>query len=148
MSMGSQVSVSERLSAAAAVAMRFLSLSFPVRQGKRGARGSLLPSHRVQSSHPDLQRAVVTKDAERFQLAMQGRTLHPDKSGGAGNVAAKAGHLGDQVFALEGRSRIAQRQGHDLAPLVPFDDGGGDRGDVVRQHVGAYWLARITWRHD
>src|SRR6266576_2648196 len=83
---GPQVPVCERLSVVTAVAMRFVSLSFPVRQGDWGARGSLLPSHRVQTSRPDLQRAVVTKDAERFQFAMQSRALHADKSGGAGNV--------------------------------------------------------------
>src|SRR6266404_7826962 len=45
--LGSQVFVRERLSVADAVAMRFFSLSFPVRQGhgrdSEGARGSLLP---------------------------------------------------------------------------------------------------------
>src|SRR5207244_6532114 len=108
----------------------------PCSAGKLGCARLPVPPASSSPSRPELQRAVVAKDAERFQLAMQGRALHADKSGGAGNIAAEAGYLGDQVFALEDLSRIAQRQGHDLAALVPFDDGWRDRGDVDRLHVG------------
>src|SRR5437899_12406962 len=87
-------------------------LIFLVRQGDRGVRGSLV-SRIESSSRSDLQRTVVAKDTEGFQLTVQGRSFHADKSGGAGYVAAEAGHLGDQVFALEDFARVAQRQGHD-----------------------------------
>src|SRR5437762_10389603 len=79
---------------------------------------------------------------------MQRRALHADKGGGARDVAAEPRDLRQEVFALEHLAGVAQRQGHDLAALVPFDDGGCDRGDLVRQHVGVYRLSGIARRHD
>src|SRR5882757_5806144 len=73
-------------------------------------------------SGPDPERAIVAEDAQRFELAVEGRALHADKGGGARNIAAETGDLRQQVFALEDLARVAQWQGHDLAALVPFDD--------------------------
>ena len=51
-------------------------------------------------------------------------------------------------YSRSNTSRASQRQRHDLAALVPFDDGRGDRGDLVRQHVGADRLLWVAGRHD
>ena len=53
-----------------------------------------------------------------------------------------------EVTRLEDLPRIAQWQGHDLAALVPFDNGRSDSRDVVRKHIGAHRLARIAGRHN
>src|SRR5438132_1416788 len=66
MTLGSQVFARERLSVAAAVAMRIFSLIFLFGREIGGARGSLLPCIEA-GSRPDLQWAVVAKDAEGFQ---------------------------------------------------------------------------------
>src|SRR5690349_1468933 len=64
---------------------------------------------------PHLQRAFVAEDAERLQLAVQRRAFHADKSRRAGDVAAEPRHLGQEVFALEHLTGVAQWQCHDLA---------------------------------
>src|SRR5579883_1236285 len=93
-------------------------------------------------------RALAVEDAEQLELAVEGRALHADEGGGARDVAAEARHLRQEIFALEHLARIAQRQAHDLAALVPFDDGGGDGADLGRQHLGADRIARLARGHD
>ena len=75
--------------------------------------------------------------AERLQLAMQRRALHADEGRGARDVAAEARHLGQQILALEDLARVAQRQLHDLAALLPAQHRRRVLADVVGQHVGA-----------
>ena len=75
--------------------------------------------------------------AERLQLAMQRRALHADEGRGARDVAAEARHLGQQILALEDLARVAQRQLHDLAALLPAQHRGRVLADVVGQRVGA-----------
>src|SRR5216684_2501042 len=99
-------------------------------------------------SGADLGAAVAVEDAERFELAMQRRALHTDKGRGSRNIAAEAGHLGKQIFTLEHLARVAQRQAHDFAALVPFDDSGSDRADLGGQHVGTDRLAHLARSHD
>ena len=74
---------------------------------------------------------------ERLQLAVQRRALHADEGRGARDVAAEARDLGQQIFALEDLARIAQRQLHDLAALLPAQHRRRILADVVGQHVGA-----------
>ena len=47
---------------------------------------------------------------ERFQLAMQRRALHTDKRRRPRDIAAKSVDLRQQILALEGLARFAQRQ--------------------------------------
>src|SRR5262249_32061765 len=47
-------------------------------------------------------------NAERAQFAVQRRAFHADKFGRARDVAAEAVDLGEQIFALENLSRVAQ----------------------------------------
>src|SRR5712691_12609787 len=98
------------------------------RERRRPARVRAGDPRSHQPSRPDLERALVAEDAERFELAVQCRALHPDKGRGARDVAAEAGYLGQQILALEHLARVAQWQGHDLAALVPFDDARCDGG--------------------
>src|SRR5262245_13898539 len=77
--------------------------------------------------------AIAAEDAERFELSVERRALHADERRGARDIAAKARDLGQEIFALEHLARVAQRQGHELAALVPFDDGRSDRSDLGRQ---------------
>src|SRR3546814_8606315 len=57
-------------------------------------------------------------NAERAQFAMERRALHADETGGARDVAAEAHHLGLEVLALEHLAGLAQRQRHDLLPVL------------------------------
>ena len=68
---------------------------------------------------------------------MQRRTLHADEGRGARNVAAEARDLGQQILALEDLARVAQRQLHDLAALLPAQHRRRVLADVAGQHVGA-----------
>src|ERR1700720_3424015 len=99
-------------------------------------------------SGPDLQRTIIAENTQGFQLAAQGRPLHPYKGRGSRDIAAKPGDLGNEIFPLENLSRVAPRQGHDFAALVPFHDGRSDRSDLVREHIGAQRLPRVAPGHD
>src|ERR1700749_3456724 len=85
--------------------------------------------------------ALAVEHAERFELAMQRRALHADKSRGTRDIPAKTRDLGEEIFALEHLARVAQRQGHDLAAATPAHDGRRDRADLGRQHLGADRIA-------
>src|SRR3990172_11786134 len=63
-------------------------------------------------------RAFGGADAERTQLAVQGRALHADEGGGARNIAAEARHLRVEIPALEHLARLAQRQRHDFSAVA------------------------------
>src|SRR5882762_1912783 len=80
--------------------------------------------------------ARTAMQAERLQLAMQRRTLHADEGRRARYVAAKARYLRQEVFALEDFARIAQRQLHDLAALLPAQHRRCVLAHVVGQNVG------------
>src|SRR5689334_13233779 len=83
-------------------------------------------SYRCHSfSRAEPERSLVAENSERFQLSMQGGSLHSDKGRRSGYIAAEARYLSEQVFPLKNLTRFAQRQGHDLAGLVPFDDARG-----------------------
>src|SRR3954447_6818629 len=99
-------------------------------------------------SRTDLERPLAAENPQRFELAVQCGTFHPDKGRGARYVAAEARHLSEQVFPLENLARVAQRQGHNFAGLVPFDDARGDRRDLIRKHIRAHRLCRVARRHD
>src|SRR5438477_13136490 len=98
-------------------------------------------------SSPDFHRTIIAENTQGFQLPVQGRPLHPHKSRGPRDVAAKSGDLGEKVFPLEHLSRVAQRQRHDFTALVPFHDSWSDRSDFVREHFGAQRLACIAGGH-
>ena len=70
---------------------------------------------------------------------MQRRALHADEFGGARDVAAEAGDLRQQVFALEHLARVAQRQAHQCSPPLPF----GTVGTIEPISCGSM-SARIT----
>src|SRR5690606_6956989 len=61
-------------------------------------------------------------DTQHLELAMQCTALHPDEARGFRDVAAKAVYLGDEVFALEQLTRLAERkaryQRHDGAETL------------------------------
>src|SRR6185437_5149897 len=57
-------------------------------------------------------------DTEGFELSVQRRTLHADKFGGAGDVAAEAIDLRQQIFALEHFARLAQREAHQVLAAI------------------------------
>src|SRR3954468_24053564 len=52
-------------------------------------------------------------EAERLQLAVQRRALHPDEIGGARDVAGEAADLDPQIFALERLACLPERRSHD-----------------------------------
>src|SRR3954468_23362460 len=67
-----------------------------------------------------IRKSLRRAHAQRLQFAMQRRALHADESRGAGDVAAEAVDLGDQIVALEDLARLAQGQrNHQVAILVP-----------------------------
>src|SRR6185295_19467607 len=74
---------------------------------------------------------------ERLQLPMQGRAFHADEGRSARNIAAEASHLGEQILALEDLTRVAQRQLHDLAALLPAQNRRCIFAHVVGKDVGA-----------
>ena len=67
---------------------------------------------------------------------MQGRTLHPNKLRRAGDVAAEAVDLRDQIFTLEHFARLAQRQAHQLLAADAAGHCRHQRADLAGQHVG------------
>src|SRR5262249_12553535 len=58
-------------------------------------------------------------NAERAQFAVQRRAFHADKFGRTRDVAAEAVDLGEQIFALENLSRVAQGKRHQMLPPCP-----------------------------
>src|SRR5262249_53754526 len=87
-------------------------------------------------------------DPERLELAMQRRALHADELGGAGNIAAEAADLGDQIFAFEYLARVAQRQSHQVFTAVAAGHRGDHGTNVRRQHVGVDHRLRIATREN
>src|SRR3546814_13125988 len=75
-------------------------------------------------------------NAERAQFAMERRALHADETGGARDVAAEAHHLGLAVLALEHLPGLAQRQRHDLLPVLAGQRGRRRVAATRRPHAG------------
>src|SRR5690349_3034938 len=80
---------------------------------------------------------TTSVNSERLELTMQSRALHSDELGGPRNVAAKTTDLGNQIFALEYLSSLAQRQTHELLTTVAVRHRGDHGADILRQHRGS-----------
>src|SRR4051794_13424509 len=57
---------------------------------------------------------LALADAERLQLAVQRRALHPDELGGARDVAAETVDLRCQILALKDLARAAEIHRHQV----------------------------------
>src|SRR5690606_26638658 len=88
-------------------------------------------------------RTLLSSYAERFQFAMQRRTLHANKLRRARNIAAEPVDLGDQIFLLETLARLTQRKRHDV--LVGFRRRARQRvADFSRKKIGRHWRFGIV----
>src|SRR3546814_18780981 len=87
-------------------------------------------------------------NAERAQFAIERRALHADETGGARYVDAEAHLLGLEVLALEHLAGLAQRQRHDLLPVLAGQRGRRRGADLRRPPVGPHRVMRAAGRHD
>ena len=78
---------------------------------------------------------------------MQCRPLHADELGRAGDVAAEAVDLRQQILALENFARLAQWQRHQMLGAA-IDRQRNVRADLLRQHVGGDGRIRLAAGED
>src|SRR3977135_4547812 len=90
----------------------------------------------------------ASADAEGLKLAMQRRALHADKFSRARDITGEAADLGNQVVALEYLPRLAERQAHDVLPIVTGRHRRHHGTPVLRQNIGCYDVSRTAPRED
>ena len=79
---------------------------------------------------------------------MQSRALHSDELRGAGDVAAEAVDLRDQIFALEHFARLAQWNAHQLLAADAARNGRHQSADLSGQHRGGDLRLRVSDGED